>query len=230
MEFITTERREKFLSILSLPYFQKQCLFLMIWIRKNRIKGDIQQLTDEELIQSYKDTGKEMYVATLFLRYIDKIYLIAQDYMADRAETKDMVMIVFEKVLKNLKKTEVQSFKNWVHTIVKNECHYHYRTRNNQSKKLKEWSETERKSLNSVESNPLLHLIEEEKKKKRNSTLTKALNTLNEKQRICIQLLFFEQKSYKEIAQITGFSDKEIKSHIQNGKKNLKKILSKEKE
>ena len=38
-------------------------------------------------------------------------------------------------------------------------------------------------------------------------------------------MFYFSQKSYKEIAELTGFDLKQVKSHIQNAKRNLKNIL-----
>jgi DNA-directed RNA polymerase specialized sigma24 family protein len=38
--------------------------------------------------------------------------------------------------------------------------------------------------------------------------------------------MYLQDKSYKEVAQITGYSLKEVKSNIQNGKRNLKNYLS----
>jgi RNA polymerase sigma-70 factor (ECF subfamily) len=49
-----------------------------------------------------------------------------------------------------------------------------------------------------------------------------AIETLNEEQRKCIELFYLEQKSYAEVVEITGFSLNNVKSYIQNGKRNLK--------
>jgi len=49
-----------------------------------------------------------------------------------------------------------------------------------------------------------------------------ALQELNGEQRKCIELFYLKNKSYNEIIDITGYSNNEVKSHIQNGKRNLK--------
>jgi RNA polymerase sigma-70 factor (ECF subfamily) len=49
-----------------------------------------------------------------------------------------------------------------------------------------------------------------------------ALKTLKEPQRRCIELVYLEDKSYQEVCEITGYSMNEVKSHVQNGKRNLK--------
>ena len=48
---------------------------------------------------------------------------------------------------------------------------------------------------------------------------------LKDKQRECIELFFLKQKSYQEISTLTGYTENEVKSYIQNGKRNLKIIL-----
>lgn len=56
--------------------------------------------------------------------------------------------------------------------------------------------------------------------------LKRALNNLDEKQNLCMKLFYYDDKTYKEIAEITDFTTQQVKSYIQNGKRNLKKILS----
>jgi RNA polymerase sigma-70 factor (ECF subfamily) len=51
------------------------------------------------------------------------------------------------------------------------------------------------------------------------------LQQLNHNQRLCLDLMYFQKKSYKEIADETGLSLKAVKSHIQNGKRNLRNFL-----
>jgi RNA polymerase sigma-70 factor (ECF subfamily) len=54
-----------------------------------------------------------------------------------------------------------------------------------------------------------------------------ALEELNEKQAICIKAFYLEKRCYDEISKLENLTLNEVKSHIQNGKRNLKMILSK---
>lgn len=56
--------------------------------------------------------------------------------------------------------------------------------------------------------------------------LEKAIAELNEEQRVCIILFYLQKKSYQQVSDETGFSLKQVKSYIQNGKRNLKSIFS----
>ena len=55
--------------------------------------------------------------------------------------------------------------------------------------------------------------------------MTVAMQQLNHEQQLCVNLFYLEKKSYQEVAAITGFTMMEVKSHIQNGKRNLKLII-----
>ncbi len=199
----------------------------MLWVKKHTRENAYQHHSDESLIQLYQQTGKEIYVAELFQRYVDKVYVIARKYLKDREASKDLVMVVFEKVLKNLHKTEVKSFGNWVHTITRNECTHYYRQTNNRAQKLSEWSDVERNSQNNVENDQLLRLIEAEDDAATKKALEAAINELKDHHRRCIQLFYYDKKSYKEVSEITGFTPNEVKSYIQHAKNNLRKKLTK---
>ncbi|HXC06731.1 MAG TPA: sigma factor-like helix-turn-helix DNA-binding protein, partial [Bacteroidia bacterium] len=56
--------------------------------------------------------------------------------------------------------------------------------------------------------------------------LKKAIDQLNTEQRECISLFYLQEKSYKEVADMTGYSLLEVKSFLQNGKRNLKGLLN----
>lgn len=49
-----------------------------------------------------------------------------------------------------------------------------------------------------------------------------AILELNPDQKYCIELFYLEKKTYNEIMDITGYNFMQVKSFIQNGKRNLK--------
>lgn len=57
------------------------------------------------------------------------------------------------------------------------------------------------------------------------SILEASLSELNTEQKTCVTLFYLQKKSYHEIAAITGYNLLQVKSHIQNGKRNLKIIV-----
>ncbi|HAN39360.1 MAG TPA: hypothetical protein DCQ29_10705, partial [Chitinophagaceae bacterium] len=73
------------------------------------------------------------------------------------------------------------------------------------------------------------HSIDELWKKETDlQLLAQALNTLNEAQKICITLFYLQKQSYQQITDSTGFSLLQVKSYIQNGKRNLKIWIEKQ--
>jgi RNA polymerase sigma factor (sigma-70 family) len=57
--------------------------------------------------------------------------------------------------------------------------------------------------------------------------LQEALQHLNPEQKICIRMFYLEKKSYQVIASETGYTYVQVKSYIQNGKRNLRLLLEK---
>ena len=54
-----------------------------------------------------------------------------------------------------------------------------------------------------------------------------ALKELNAEQQQCVTLFYLQKKSYQEVSDETGFSMLQVKSYIQNGKRNLKILIEK---
>ena len=57
--------------------------------------------------------------------------------------------------------------------------------------------------------------------------MTQALEELGKEQKLCVTLFYLEKRSYQEIVDKTGFTLMQVKSHIQNGKRNLKLLMEK---
>lgn len=57
--------------------------------------------------------------------------------------------------------------------------------------------------------------------------LNEALEELNEDQKKCVELFYLQKKSYNDIVSITTYSLLQVKSYIQNGKRNLKNLIEK---
>jgi RNA polymerase sigma-70 factor (ECF subfamily) len=55
--------------------------------------------------------------------------------------------------------------------------------------------------------------------------LGEAIQHLNQEQKTCIELFYLQKLSYRDIEEKTGFNFQQVKSHIQNGKRNLRIFL-----
>jgi RNA polymerase sigma factor (sigma-70 family) len=184
-------------------------------------KSNIQNLTDEVLVELYIQQDDLDIFAILFQRYTHLIYGVCLKYLRDEEESKDAVMQLFEDVAEKLKKHEIQHFKNWLYSVTKNHCLMLLRSR-------KSYLHLKGKIIlenvpDFMEFDEILHLNENSYSV--DGKLENALISLKEEHRICIRLMYYENKSYREITEITGYSLNEVKSYIQNGKRNLKNFM-----
>lgn len=151
-------------------------------------------------------------------------------YLHNDAEAEDMTMQIFEKLIQELKKHHITTFKPWLHMVVKNECMMRFRKASTDAKKdIKLKFELNK----NVESEAVDHLQEAEDKKQEAQDkefvlryLKEGIDELKEEQRMCIELFYMKEATYSEIVNVTGFSMNEVKSHLQNGKRNLKKFIT----
>ncbi len=143
-------------------------------------------------------------------------------YCKNVADAEDATMQIFEHLIKELKKHNIQAFRPWLHTVVKNHCMMKFRKEASDGKKREQW---EKDSQQVVESASSEHLKEAEDKEFILQNLHEGIGELKEEQRTCIELFYMKNCSYAEITAITGYSTSEVKSYIQNGKRNLKNII-----
>jgi RNA polymerase sigma factor (sigma-70 family) len=171
------------------------------------------QLKDEEVLAKYRTSGKPEWLDEIFRRYSGLSYGVCLKYLKNTDDARDTVMQAFLKLQSELVRTEPRNFKSWLYVLLKNECLMRLRASGKVIQQeipehLPTESETDSKELD-------LQAME------------KAMELLNEAQRICIQLFYMEGLSYKELEERTGYSPMEVKSYLQNGRRNLRLAIEK---
>ena len=181
------------------------------------MKPEQENLTDEELLKRYCDSGELVYFVEAYKRYMPLVYGVALKYLKRPEDAQDAVMQLFEELVVKVKAVEIQSFKAWLYTCIRNNCLMEIRKR---SKNLSV-------SLDDsfMEFCDDFHLTVVSESENREESLRECVESLPEKQRISVKYFFFDELSYKEVEERTGFSLKMVKSFIQNGKRNLKLCL-----
>lgn len=199
-----------------------QSMFLRF--RKTGKLSKDHQLSDPELMAKYRATVDPEVIAVLFQRYTHLVYGVCRKYLEDQEDAKDAVMEIFEGLFDSLLIHDIQHFKSWLYSVTRNHCLMKLRKR----KDLHLDMELMQKNSGDVfmENEDPLHLNEVFTPFHREDVIS-ALSVLNTQQQQCIGLFYLEEKSYKEISEMTGYTLKEVKSHIQNGKRNLKIYLEK---
>ncbi len=170
-------------------------------------------VSDEELLKRYVDSGDLEYFGQLYDRYLHLIYGLCMKYFKSSDDSKDATMEIFEQTSTAVLDKEVTHFKSWLYVVSKNHCLMQLRKRKTR----------EEKSLAPfMESTQVEHLNEEGRVDADLEALTACIETLKEEQKRCVSLFYLEKKSYREVETITELSSKAVKSAIQNGKRNLK--------
>jgi RNA polymerase sigma factor (sigma-70 family) len=189
-----------------------------IYIASNSLKPvhKYKEHSDSDLLNIFFKNDDNEVIGELYHRYGHLVLGLCLKYLADKDEAKDAVMSIFINLMSDLKKHRVEYFKSWLYTYSKNYCLMQIRKKQSLLKKEIEIKENE---IFLMDYNSMEHLQEKEKQI---LLMQEVLKELNPEQRKCLELFYIRTKSYAEITDLTGYSNNEVKSHIQNGKRNLK--------
>jgi len=188
------------------------------------VKGDkYQHITDQELLEKFHSDHNNEWLGILLQRYTLLLLGVSMKYLKNEEQAKDSVQQIFLKVIQELHKYKVEYFKSWLYMVAKNHCLMKLRERNGKSTvevndniTNKADEEADRQVL--LQNDHTLDLLE------------LSLKELNPEQQQCVTLFYLEKKSYQEVSDETGFTMLQVKSYIQNGKRNLKILIEKKQE
>lgn len=181
--------------------------------------------SDAELVAAYQQHRQIDVLAELYQRYMELVYGVCLKYLPDSETAKDAVMNIFEELVQKLPHHQVDNFRGWLYTVAKNHCLMQLRSRKHI--KITELGP------GIVQTTENLHLNGVPEKEQQLQSMESCLKTLPAEQQQCVELFYLQGKSYNEIVEATGFDWKQVRSFIQNGRRNLKicmdkKILSTE--
>lgn len=174
-------------------------------------------IDDNQLLQNFYADKNNEWLGILLQRYTLLLLGVCMKYLKNEEEAKDCVQQVFLKAITELHKYKVDYFKSWLYMVAKNTCLMKLRQKGNRPLEINE-------QLLSTpdESEDIEKYIEKDAAL---TSMETALQLLNEEQLQCITLFYLGKKSYQDITAETGYPLLKVKSHIQNGKRNLKIIL-----
>lgn len=172
------------------------------------------RVNDEELVRLLRE-GHQSALGDLWDRYAHLLYGVGMKYLKDTDRSKDEVVELFASMKDLVKKHDVKSFRPWVHTVMRNRCLLVLRNA---------------KSTASIPEE-LLHAIDPQDQEDavlHEATLQHlehAIGQLNNDQQRCIRLFHLERKSYQQVMESTGIPMEQVRSNLQNGRRNLRLIL-----
>ena len=186
---------------------------------KFRRPNPSEPLTDEQLLADYVRQGATQSLGQLYERYMPMVYGVSLKILKDPGLAEDAVMAIYEELTRKVREHEVESFRGWLYVLARNHC-------------LMEWRKKHRRptDLHPPEDMSRYDAVEAAFEVELPSTgtpLEKCLDTLPELQRQSVQWFYYEDKSYKDIADLLVDEVGKVRSYIQNGRRNLRICLEK---
>ncbi|MGC4038856.1 MAG: sigma-70 family RNA polymerase sigma factor [Chitinophagaceae bacterium] len=175
-------------------------------------------ITDQELLESFYSSHDNKWLGILLERYTLLLLGVCMKYLKNEDEAKDSVQQIFLKAITELHKYKVEYFKSWVYMVAKNYCLMKIRDRHGKvpaelNEKFTTAADPATDTTALLENDKTLDLMNE------------SLKELNPEQQQCVTLFYMDKKSYQEISDRTGYNLLQVKSYIQNGKRNLKIMI-----
>jgi RNA polymerase sigma factor (sigma-70 family) len=176
-------------------------------------------ISDQELLERFYADHDNQWLGILLERYTLLLLGVCMKYLKNEEQARDSVQQIFLKAITELQKYRVEYFKSWIYMVAKNHCLMQLRDKPGKNTvEVKdsiaaETEETDKESL----------LLNE----KTYEYMGEALKELNADQQLCVTLFYMEKKSYQQITEQTGYSMMQVKSHIQNGKRNMRILIEK---
>jgi RNA polymerase sigma-70 factor (ECF subfamily) len=176
------------------------------------------QLSDRQLLERYQRSEDLNVLALLYERYVELVYGLCLKYLENEAGAEDAVMDIYQELSVKLLKHEVKSFRSWLYVFAKNHCLMKIRAQKKEPKlDFKPEVMHSLKELHPINENgadnPNIHYLKE------------CVEELPDEQQNCIKWFYYEEKSYKDIADIEQIPLGKVRSYIQNGRRNLKNCV-----
>ena len=181
-------------------------------------KDAFSHIADKELLEHFYASHDNKWLGILLQRYTLLLLGVCMKYLKNEEEAKDCVQQVFLKAITELHKYKVEYFKSWIYMVARNHCLMRLRHLGKKTVGIDE------KLIEAKEDIKVSSHIEKEYLLK---AMGESLSELSKEQKDCVTLFYLEKKSYQEVANKTGFTIMQVKSHIQNGKRNMKLLLDK---
>ncbi len=164
-------------------------------------------------IDDFQSTGNQEHLVKVFMMFRELIFGVCLKYFRNEEDAKDATLEIYQLLSKKLPSQKIENFKPWLYVVVKNYCFEKLRKKSRQLVKENEAIDVYSEHLihpDNIEKEELLEVME------------KCMETLSEKQRNCINAFYYKKLSYHEAAAALSMSWNQVRSQIQNGRRNLK--------
>jgi RNA polymerase sigma-70 factor (ECF subfamily) len=179
----------------------------------------MKHLTDIELLVAFERDRNKAF-EEIYDRFASLVYGVCLKYLGSRDESLDAVVGIFELLIRKIPGNQITNFSSWLYSVSKNHCLMIIRKGKRETRHIIEfYNTTEKYQQENITENemPEFKYVQE------------ALCLLSNEQKECVTMFYYNDMSYADIAEATGFSVKSVKSYLQNGKVKLKKIMEEQK-
>ncbi len=182
-----------------------------------------EQRSDEALLVEFRRSGHSALLGELYERYMPMVYGVCLKIFKDSTKAEDAVMTIYEELVRKVPEHDIKEFRPWLYVLARNHC-------------LMVWRKEKRRPTDLLEPEAMQRFdgadngVDYELPPPEGSAqpLDKCLGELPDEQRISVQMFYYEDKSYKEIADVISEELGKVRSYIQNGKRNLKLCLERQ--
>ncbi len=189
----------------------------IVYFDRKRIVSN-EEPTDAELVRQ-TIAEDETAFAVLAARYRSRAFASASRFARGRQELEDLTQDIFLKIWKGLPTfREDAPFEHWFMTIVVRTC-YDFLRKNRKRREREVLTEDATDYFVNQGENSRAH-----QQKEAWEVVQHLLEQLNEKDRTVITLLELEERSIKEIAELTGWSESNVKVRAHRARKKMKQI------
>ncbi len=180
---------------------------------------ELENISDNQLLERFYRSNNNEWLGILLQRYTLLVLGVCMKYLKNEEEAKDAVQQIFLKVINEIQRHNIDFFKGWLYAVTRNYCLMKLRRKS---------------TKNALELSNLTQLPAEEspiedrnQRDKLLSLIETSLPQLSDEQKTCLTLFYLNKKSYSHICEQTGYTLLQVKSYIQNGKRNLKLLVEK---
>jgi RNA polymerase sigma-70 factor, ECF subfamily len=177
-------------------------------------------LSDEALLAVFLQDGANEQLGVLYERYIPMVFGVCLKIFRDKQLAEDAVMGIYEEVNRKIRDHEVGHFRGWLYVLARNYCLMELRRQKRRPTDLHAPETMER--YDAVEEAAEFELPTDQP-----TALNHCLETLQHWQQQCVKWFYFDDKSYKEIAELIQEEVGKVRSYIQNGRRNLRLCMEK---
>ena len=187
---------------------------------------------DLALVQAAVEQGDQKAYSKLMSRYRDSIYFMVLKMVHNRDDAEDLTIEAFGKAFRNLEKYSPEyAFSTWLFKIATNNCIDFIRKKRIETTSIDDSPhEDENMSIAGTIKSENLDPEERYILEQRKVLMREVISKLNDKYKVLIELRYFSELSYEEIAQELDLPLGTVKAQLFRAKELLYNILKNKQE